>query len=1079
MALVVVLVFVPLVSVLLVAYLQKASGTRQLAFIDANQSTARLLTRSALAVIVSDIRRELAVDVPPKIPWRSGRNPLHPNLIRESLGGEPAYPGGPVRSAADPSNSSLRPSLNGRALDPKRWNKSYLLTRASSASPSDTTPQEFAAPDWVLVTRCDAGLDQFGQTLEDLSQMTDVAPSNPNKVLGRFAYMIFDEGGLLDVNVAGCPSGIGAAQASRKGTLAFADLARLGLSMGVPNQVDRLIGWRNFATARPGREPGGNFYNYDFTRINDGKTAVAAYFDAVIAGRLEAARTGTVPIFEGSTDQRFVGRQQLLQFRRATGFSDRALQYLGCFSRELNVPSFAPDPRRPELVGDAMHGGNDAFDPHDRRADRINPALLAVRVGAGGFIRNDGSAALEGEPLVAERFALSRLAWVTCDGPSAESGGDPRGTAENIRKYFGLRWDPAGREWVYLNGASRTIACLEEVRALGREPDFFELLKAGIAAGSLGKSAPRSNETGIHAANLLQRQRDSSLERQLFQIGANILDQADNDSFPTRLRIGTDHLWGSEDLPGIYRLHLEAVRVGAQTAVAMIEPELWNPYDWRSTPCSRGPTRFRITLEAQSVQFQGPVSGRGIPITPANSALECVLPLSDHATFRHPTLVRHGAAFFPGPDNLDGAVLSRYNICESGTAAVFALEQPGPASQIVGFKVGDIEQWPAAEMVSASLIAPGGLKVSMEYADNGWRKCQEIEFPSVEDDGLSMAWPFGCPGGLGSRVAVLCDPRTDRFGVLWASTLAYPVRSFTECAKEPILASGTNLLHESMRPEAGADQPAGYAARFDLLDGGRGQGWTGDVDRFFTGCLSENATRSPAYYADADGVVRRAMGAYAGSTGLLGLPMATPLSAGDWSNRPFMLNRPFRNVAELGCVFRGSPWKNLDFFTPESGDAALLDLFCVKESQRIVSGRVNTRHVPVLKAVLAGTAKDPWSYLSEAELERLAELVVRENERLGNMADLVALSGALGDCYDDGGVLQRTRESALRALADVGSVRAWNLMIDLVAQSGHFVRGATRLDQFVVEAEERVWVHLAIDRFTGEVLDLFSENVTE
>ena len=32
----------------------------------------------------------------------------------------------------------------------------------------------------------------------------------------------------------------------------------------------------------------------------------------------------------------------------------------------------------------------------------------------------------------------------------------------------------------------------------------------------------------------------------------------------------------------------------------------------------------------------------------------------------------------------------------------------------------------------------------------------------------------------------------------------------------------------------------------------------------------------------------------------------------------------------MGYVFRDLPWKNLDFFTPESADAALLDLFCTK-----------------------------------------------------------------------------------------------------------------------------------------------------
>ena len=44
-----------------------------------------------------------------------------------------------------------------------------------------------------------------------------------------------------------------------------------------------------------------------------------------------------------------------------------------------------------------------------------------------------------------------------------------------------------------------------------------------------------------------------------------------------------------------------------------------------------------------------------------------------------------------------------------------------------------------------------------------------------------------------------------------------------------------------------------------------------------------------------------------------------------------MLNRPFRNVAELGYVFRDLPWKTLDFFTDKSADAGLLDVFTIND----------------------------------------------------------------------------------------------------------------------------------------------------
>ena len=50
-------------------------------------------------------------------------------------------------------------------------------------------------------------------------------------VIGRYAYMIYDEGGLLDMNAAGYPSPMTILQYGRKGSLAFADLSGLpGLS---------------------------------------------------------------------------------------------------------------------------------------------------------------------------------------------------------------------------------------------------------------------------------------------------------------------------------------------------------------------------------------------------------------------------------------------------------------------------------------------------------------------------------------------------------------------------------------------------------------------------------------------------------------------------------------------------------------------------------------------------------------------------------------------------------------------------------------------------------------------------------
>jgi hypothetical protein len=71
------------------------------------------------------------------------------------------------------------------------------------------------------------------------------------------------------------------------------------------------------------------------------------------------------------------------------------------------------------------------------------------------------------------------------------------------------------------------------------------------------------------------------------------------------------------------------------------------------------------------------------------------------------------------------------------------------------------------------------------------------------------------------------------------------------------------------------------------------------------------------------------------------------------------------------------------------------------------------------------------------------------------------------------------RETIARALAGSGQTRTWNLMIDVIAQTGRYAQSASQLKDFVVEGERRYWVHVAIDRFTGQVVDSQFEPVQE
>ena len=60
---------------------------------------------------------------------------------------------------------------------------------------------------------------------------------------------------------------------------------------------------------------------------------------------------------------------------------------------------------------------------------------------------------------------------------------------------------------------------------------------------------------------------------------------------------------------------------------------------------------------------------------------------------------------------------------------------------------------------------------------------------------------------------------------------------------------------------------------------------------------------------------------------------------------------------------------------------------------------------------------------------------------------------------------EEARDTIARALSEVVQTRTWGLLIDLVAQTGHYPPNAQSLDDFVVEGEKHYWLHVAIDRF--------------
>src|SRR5207302_241579 len=252
------------------------------------------------------------------IPQRSGNAAGVPNLIRRSVRSDPiAAPG--LVSRASAVNSTTDVSANGRFVTSTRWNTHYLVPKKNTGADDSIPIDAFTAatPDWVFVT----------------SQGATTITSPSNSVMGRYAYAIYDEGGLLDMNVAGYPTGTTAIQSGRKGNIAFADLTALGQypipNSSSPYQVDRLVGWRNYATTQPSNLfPDTNFA----ANFQSDATRAAAYFTSIINNASGFLSTNSTTWAVNSnalrTDQSFVNRQELLAFRGSTQFSSNALQYL-------------------------------------------------------------------------------------------------------------------------------------------------------------------------------------------------------------------------------------------------------------------------------------------------------------------------------------------------------------------------------------------------------------------------------------------------------------------------------------------------------------------------------------------------------------------------------------------------------------------------------------------------------------------------------------------------------------------------------------------------------------------------------
>jgi hypothetical protein len=1317
MALVIVLCFLVLLTIVMLAFLSRSLSSGLISGASANATKADVYGKGAIDQVIGDLRQEIAagsvvagvngaISSPSAVatnsagyisyiyrpsspatavPYNSGPyvttsqawNNM-PNLVKESARGQPFYATTahatynltiPASSRAAPVSSTDDISVNGRFVSLARWNKHLLLPKASAtitpsssgtsiadtgtnaapmaSDPAATSPTAnyFVSPDWIFTASDGSNPTTFSSTL-----------TNPNAntyVVGRYSYAIYNEGGLLDANVAGFPT-----LYNQKGPASFADLTVLpGIasttSITPQNVVNALVGWRNAATA----QSTGTFPAYT---VSTSGTTYTSYLQYILGIN---SRFMTVGSNNSQSDRAFTSRQQLIAFLQGVAngnASDEALlqdamMYLGTFSRTLNQPSYWPDPTRPRVVGpiasnsSSYTGGNFAHGLDDT----YNPPFKSIRVGTGWpGTRNDGTTWVVGDPLVKKRFALSRLMWLTYKGPSATlSSTDSlfqqyqnesmsaqavtqlaaEGTAANIYKYFGLTWNAGpgtgglGGYWVYNHGTGgspespASLRSLVAVQAAQREPDFFELLQATVNVGAIAKAriGPGVENTEGDYNTIT----DSYVMNAVLQLGANVIDEANPTQYPTHIEYDFGDVgyfrgvYGAMDLPGLHALMkfgfitqlaatnpLPAVPpalpqpttgtfTSGGTDVILFVPVIWDAYDATGPtsaavpPSTLVPSNLRITAvtipmttptaSAATTPWQfTPYYGIVVP-TSTSTQIEDVasqVPIlsqwnTEDATaltfsnetattrplYREPTaLVRvtkpSNSNLALGPSNL---IVSQFS-----SAGIPDLNYTGFAG-LIGFLGGTYpECWQdtstppniyTANYVEVNHPA-AGMTVRLEYqVGSTWIPYQEVytdgdnnalQVPSYESQTSSVApcvlAPLGTSIWRSSITSTAATPSGTYTIPQAYGTYGWDPRD-TRWMQVPIN-PGPQISGGILTMRVASERPTGAE---DLNSAGigyggspPGQGWvdsnlTAGYGMHLGGPTQNLNIAGQCHYSDPDGVVRRAMGGWVSSptpAATTALPMATLASQ---SSRPLFLHRPYRSVAELGYVFSGTPWKNIDFFTPESGYSALLDAFCINEDYRadaISAGQVdlNGRQAPVFQALLNGAYRDELSAatatgagtsiaalanseavtLSQDLVSRTLNTTVSGEGPLLNIADLTGrwisgsstaapvdpssyngFSGDLG-IYTGGAtsannLVQRFRETSMRALSDSGQAGTWNLLIDIVAQSGRCPANAKSLANFLVEGERHYWVHVAIDRSTGQVIDENIETVNE
>ncbi len=1119
MAIVLSLFGISIISMVIVTFFVRTGLNRQIIFASRLDLQSELLSRVASEVVIGQLREEIRSgstrlgkngtpqdSTPPftYLPLRTNdQNPkisgLRSSTIRGSLlkvsSESPTYPGSRLSASSLPTDE--KKSTDGK-LSEKFWYERTALGQTNQI------------PRWILMTR---------------NGVTNTwKPEEPNNApIGRFAYTIYDEGALLDATVAGAYPSYQKSypeEMSAKSGTPFADLNVIpGMTSA---SIESLLQWRT-------------------------PMAISSFNAYTNYIRTVGPTNGFLDCQNGNNT--FLSRSELIEFATEHHFSD-ALPYFTHFSREKAAPSWYPT-FNGTAHADFEHRDLFRFEyakemdsPWTKNLVSYNRNLSNVR---------DSN----GKPLLSKRFPLSRIKLLE-NAPSQVNQN------HDIYKYFGLTRSDENSPWVYDHGyrSSNGNTLIYELNnpaflALKRDPDFFELLQAGILSGSTGLTSSSSDRYVYCDTSFLSVKMDCILRPyHIFKMGLNIIDQYDTDSYPTELKIlgwsyvepltvsapnrnatGSDAqsvtLTGQEAIPVISEIYQVAYRpqpgfgTPAQNATRdyvhiWYELEAWNPYLNATNPATiaNSPAQFRAQITSGKLhiwgrQTNGPSIGPSVPVYKGAAVYDIGTP-KPYVSFA-PSLTFNAPTHLKPPNVLTGSPADYYmNNATDGRTLVglYAGNYLIPDARLGAAGAGTNFMFTHSPTNNAIFI-------SYQYLRRGGNPSQSnswVPYQTFPGQGLAVNSPnrsfapltlsgnslqpipsyaSGVNGtNQGLFTNLICtkypvsnnlnapflgnqnafsrsDPRTSRTGT--SLNRAYPSIGDYYRMNMPIAWNASQLQ---------ASTPAGYTFSPYLNESyvsisGTIPYLADYADNRSSGTFPHPLFTTATYYKDLDGILRRGDG-----NSLIGV---YPNDFQRPSDRQQILNRPFKSVAEMGYAYRDLPWKSLDFFSKNSADAALLDLFCLEEEPEIVAGRVNlnTPHAAIVQSLLQGVAFDSENKslllnnnpITPATIA--ANYVKDSSTRLNRSEIATRLENYYPETTDINAAIKNRREAIPRALSEAMQSRTWNLMIDLVVQAGQMPPGAQTLENFKVRGQKRYWVHLAIDRFTAEVIDQQIEPLAE